>query len=169
MLMPGPRRKLHAAGARVLTDRLAHLVGETGIPGGGERDAAGVGSVGTPGAHAFGAIAHLEHGEARGRLGADEHIVEAADEFEFLLEGQLRDHCVDALLDSGTVGNGGLSLQLAWQDTKNAAKNGGCDVKRLITHVDTSKSASTRLAEHHVFVKEEERGASYLFGEDEGP
>ena len=103
------------------------------------------------------------------RLGTDEHIVEAADEFEFLLEGQLRDHCVDTLLDSGTVGNGGLSLQLTWKDTKNAAENGGCDVKRLITHVGTSKSAFTRLAEHHVFVKEEERGASYLFGEDEGP
>ena len=82
-----------------------------------------------------------------------------------MLEGQLRDHRVDTLLDSGTVGNGALSLQLTWEDTKNAAQDGGCDVKRLITHVGTSKSASTRLAEARVFVKEEERGTSYLFGE----
>jgi hypothetical protein len=58
---------------------------------------------------------------------------------------------------------------LTWEGAKNAAQNEGCGVKRLITHVGTSKPAPTRLAEPCVFVKEEGRSASYLLGEGEGP
>ncbi len=45
-------QKVHAAGAGILAQALAQFAGEVLVPGGGQRHAAGIGSGGSPGAHA---------------------------------------------------------------------------------------------------------------------
>ncbi len=127
----GAEDEVDAAGASVVGNRDAHLMGELRIPGGGQGDAAGVGGVRSPGANAVRAVAHLEAGKSRSGLGANEHAVHAADDFQLLLQGELRDHGVGLLLDGGTIRNRSLSQG---RQRERAAEKRRNDVNRLNTH-----------------------------------
>jgi hypothetical protein len=141
---------MDAASASVLGDGFTHSGGKSGIPRSGESDASGVGGVGPPGADALGTVAHFEHGKAGGGLGADEHVVETTDEFEFLLERQFGDHRIDLLLNRRTVGNRSLG-----QDRKreSAAQESDSSANRLNAQENILKPAPTSLAEPCGFVK----------------
>ena len=104
----GTEKEVDVAGAGVAAEALADFAREIGVPRGGKRDASGIGGGGSPGAHADRGIGHFEARQIDGGHGAREHVVDAAEQLDFLLQGELGEHGVSLGLDGGRVGHGRL-------------------------------------------------------------
>ncbi len=97
----GAEEEIDVAGAGIFAEAFAEVARKIGIPGSGQRHAAGIGGGGSPGAHADRGIGHFEAGQADDGHGMGVHGVDAADQLDFLLEGELGDHGLGLGLDCG--------------------------------------------------------------------
>ena len=108
MLTPGPSRKLTLRARASRPRPSPSLRASSGVPGGGKRNAAGIGRRRSPGAHANRGIGHFEARQTDGGHGAREHAVDAAEQLDLLLERELGDHGVRLGFDGGRVGRRSL-------------------------------------------------------------
>ena len=63
----GAEQEVDVAGAGILAQASPSLRAKSVIPGGGQRDAAGIGGGRSPGAHAHRGVGHFEAGQVDGR------------------------------------------------------------------------------------------------------
>ena len=98
---PWAEQEVDTAGSGILAQALAQLAGELRVPGGGQGDAARVGGGGSPGADADRGIGHLEAGQIDGRQGMGVHTIDAAQQIDFLFQGEFGHQGVGFGLDVG--------------------------------------------------------------------
>ena len=117
----GTEEEVDAAGAGIAAEGFADLAGKIGVPTGGKRRATSVCGGGSPGAHAHRSIGHLEARQIDGGHGARVHVVDAAEQFDLLLQCEFGEQRVGLGLNGGRVGH----RRLGWNRQTNRCENQG--------------------------------------------
>ena len=89
MFTPGPSRKFTLRARASLPRASPRSAGKVFVPGGGQRNPAGIGGRRSPGAHAHRSVGHLEARQADRRHGLGEHAVHAAQQLDLLFQREL--------------------------------------------------------------------------------